>query len=268
MGLRTRIANLIDPTQKNSRSDTPIGRQFLRYGNSMTPNWSQLVMNEEDKYTGFGFATIHKRAVITAQLAINNLKTDATKSVMEAAKQKGETVQHPYLKVIDESVDFSNYDFWYNAPTYLDLRGLFYVGVIRNVSESKRTGAVQSFQLLNPYKVERVIRMTPAGIEVGGYREWLGQDFRDWPVRQIIEMRRLNPFDPTKPYSVSDASKDSQFTLKEAGDSTRQALRKNRNSPGIYSTDVVLEDDKFDLFTARIRAKTRESRLSLTAPAP
>jgi hypothetical protein len=49
------------------------------------------------------------------------------------------------------------------------------------------------------------------------YREWLdGGYFRDWPPQQIIEIRRLNPFKPDEPYSMSDAGKDSQFTLKQA----------------------------------------------------
>ena len=52
---------------------------------------------------------------------------------------------------------------------------------------------------------------------------------------------------------MSDAGKDSQFTLKQAGDYTRHSLGSNANAPGIYSTDVILNDDNFQLFKARIK---------------
>jgi hypothetical protein len=67
--------------------------------------------------------------------------------------------------------------------------------------------------------MDRVIRTGDGRVEVGGYREWLaGGYFRDWPPQQIIEIRRLNPFKPDEPYSMSAAGTDSQFTLKQAGD--------------------------------------------------
>jgi hypothetical protein len=66
--------------------------------------------------------------------------------------------------------------------------------------------------------MDRVIRTGDGRVEVGGYREWLaGGYFRDWPPQQIIEIRRLNPFKPDEPYSMS-AGTYSQFTLKQAGE--------------------------------------------------
>jgi hypothetical protein len=252
--LRSRIANILDPTHKNSLGVLN-GREFLKYGGQrpMYQDWSRLIMNEEDKYTGVMFAAINKRANLVAQLALECLRTDATKTIMEKAKAQGETVIHPYLEVIDRSLNFSNYDFWFNAPTFIDLRGVAYIGVIRTVAPG-RVGDVVDFELLNPYKVERVVKRTDGRIEVGGYREWIeGGYFRDWPVQQIIEVRRLNPFKPDEPYSMSDAGKDSQFTLKQAGDYTRHSLGSNANAPGIYSTDVILNEDNFQLFKARIK---------------
>ena len=52
---------------------------------------------------------------------------------------------------------------------------------------------------------------------------------------------------------MSDAGKDSQFTLKQAGAYTRHSLGSNANAPGIYSTDVILSEDNFNLFKARIK---------------
>jgi hypothetical protein len=219
----------------------------------MYQDWSRLIMNEEDKYTGVMFAAINKRANLVAQLALESLRTDATKAIMEQAKRKGETVIHPYLEVLDRSLNFANYDFWFNTPTFIDLKGLVYIGVIRTVAQG-RVGDVMDFELLNPYRVDRVVKQEDGRIVVGGYREWLdGGYFRDWPPQQIIEIRRLNPFKPDEPYSMSDAGKDSQFTLKQAGDYTRHSLGSNANAPGIYSTDVILDPDNFQLFKARIK---------------
>lgn len=258
MKLRTRIANFFDPTHKNSMG-TLTGREFLKNGGvrPMYQDWSPLVMSEQDKYTGIGFAVINKRANLVAQLALDSLRTDAAPQLMKQAKDKGETLLHPYLTVIDKSLNFSNYDFWFNSTTYIDLRGLVYVGVIRNVQGS-RVGDVQDFELINPYRTERIIRNPSGQIEVGGYREWLeGGYYRDWPVEQVIEIKRLNPFKPDEPFSMSDAGKDSQFTLKQAGDYTRHSLNANANAPGIYSTDVILDNDKFNLFRSRIQGTNK-----------
>lgn len=72
-----------------------------------------------------------------AQLALENLRTDATKTIMEKAKAKGDTVVHPYLEVIDRSLNFSNYEFWFNTPTSIDLKGLAYIGVVRTVGTGR-----------------------------------------------------------------------------------------------------------------------------------
>lgn len=251
--IANRIANIIDPT-RNSARGVLTGREFLRNGGgrSMAQDWSYLIMNEPDKYTGLMYAAIEKRANLVVRLADENLRTKSSKAAADAAKKRNEILQHPYLPIIDSSLGFSDYEFWHNIPVYLDLKGVYYLGVIRTVAEG-RVGEVQSFEMLNPYQVARVTRIVDGKVEVGGYREWQGAYYRDWPVQQIIDMRKLNPFNPDEPYSMSDAGKDSQFTLKQAGDYTRRALRNNAGSPGIYSTDVVLEDEMFEMFVARIR---------------
>lgn len=58
----------------------------------MYQDWSRLIMNEEDKYTGVMFAALNKRANLVAQLALESLGTDAAKPIMDQAKAKGETV--------------------------------------------------------------------------------------------------------------------------------------------------------------------------------
>src|SRR4051812_5764424 len=115
MSIRSRIANVIDPTHKNS-AGVLNGREFLRNGGGrpMLQDWSQLIMSEEDKYTGLMYAAIEKRANLVVRLADENLRTKATKPVMEKAKAAGEAVTHPYLPIIDASLGFSDYEFWHN----------------------------------------------------------------------------------------------------------------------------------------------------------
>jgi hypothetical protein len=81
----------------------------------MYQDWSRLIMNKENKYTGVMFAAINKRANLVAQLTLECRRSDATKTITEKAKAQGETVVHPYLDVIDRSLNFSNYQFWLNA---------------------------------------------------------------------------------------------------------------------------------------------------------
>ena len=82
MSLRSAIssfrANLFDPPAKNSMS-VPLGQEFLRYGNRnvMAADWSQVVMSDQDLYTGYMYAAVTKRARRTAQIAGEWVKTRA-----------------------------------------------------------------------------------------------------------------------------------------------------------------------------------------------
>jgi hypothetical protein len=86
---------------------------------------------------------------------------------MEQAKRQGETVMHPNLEVLHRSLNFANYDFWFNTPTFIDLKGIVYIGVIRTVAQG-RVGDVIDFELLNPYRVERVVKQENGQIVEGG----------------------------------------------------------------------------------------------------
>ena len=238
--IRQKIANIISP-RKNSIS---LPNQFLRYGNAnqMTPNWEQILMNDRDFYTGYSFAGIRKRANYVARTAIENIHTLASDSM-------GDDFEHPYLDIIDKSPSFSNYQFWYNISTFLDLEGVFYLMAVRNKG-SKIYGDIQYFKLLNPYNITRILSQET--LEVGGYTETRNGLIREIPPHMIIEIRELNPFDEKNPFAITDAAKDAQFTLKTGGDFTRHTLRNNINAPGIISTDMILEPEKFKNFKARI----------------
>jgi len=240
--LRKSIANLISKDRNSSRLST----QFLRNGGRpMDSSWSNVVISDEDLYTGYSYAAIRNRANTVARIASNNLRTESNGD---------NTLDHPYLSILDASPSFTNYQLWTTISTYLDLEGIFYLMAIRNFNEG-RYGTIQEFKLLNPYKIKRVIdknSLTEDGYNIVGYIESKDGLTRDIPKEMIIEIRELNPFgdDPT---SMTDAAKESQFTLKTAGDYTRSALKNNINAPGVMSTDVILGDTDFKNFTERVK---------------
>lgn len=243
------IQNFFAP-QRNSVGDN-LGRDFFKYGNKrpLVQDWSRVVMTDQDLYTGYSYAAINNRANKLAQLATENLKTGANDNLIKTAKQKGEVLTHPYLQIIDSSKTFSDYRFWYDISTFLDLEGVYYLFALRTV-QGERVGRVQEFKLLNPYNVRR-IRNKDTG-EVGGYVESRDGMVREIPPQMIIDIRNLNPFSQDDPYAMTDAAKEFQYTLKQAGDYTRHSLKNNMAAPGILSTDMLLDDEQFKNFVSRV----------------
>lgn len=261
MDLRSRISNAFKALASNNlplSDGKALARDFRRRGNNtISADWSQTIMSDQDMYTGYSYASINNRANGVAQLATNNLITKATQQIMDQAKSKQEPILHPYLELIDSSKTFSNYKFWYDISTYLDLEGVYYLLVIRNKA-SKLTGDIQEFKLLNPFEIKRVRNEQTR--ELGGYVETRNGLVREIPPHMIIEIRRLNPFSRTDPYSMADAAKDSQFTIKTSSDYTRHAIAKNTNSPGIITIDdedLALDPQKFTNFKNRVLGKVK-----------
>lgn len=263
MDIRTRITNAFKALTTNSSNlvdGRALARDFRRRGNqnAMMSDWSRTVMSDEDMYTGYAYAAINNRANGVAQLATNNLYTEAAKDIMDRAKASEEPIFHPYIELIDSSKTFSNYKFWYDISTYLDLEGVYYLMAIRNKA-GRLTGAIQEFKLLNPFEIKRVVNETTR--ELGGYLEWKSDGRqREIPPHMIIEIRRLNPFSDIDSYSMADAAKDSQFTLKSSADYTRHAITKNTNAPGIITIDdeeLALDPQKFENFKSRILGKVK-----------
>lgn len=224
----------------------PLGKRFLAYGNGekMFPGWSDVVMSDQDHYTGYSYAAIRNRANGVATLALDNLHTQS----------KIKDFVHPYLPLIDDSPYFSKFWFWYVISTYLDLEGVFYLFALRN-SDATKKGSVLYFKLLNPYTITRLLDTNK--LEVVGYRQNINGFTREFNKDMIIEIRELNPFDNNEPYAITDAAKEGQFTLKTSGDYTRHSLKNNINSPGIISTDVLLGTEEFQNFKARMSGHTK-----------
>jgi hypothetical protein len=243
---RKRIATLIAPA-KNAMS---AANDFLKYGNrGMRGTWDEVIMSEQDSYTGYGFAAIHKRAIYTALVATEHVK-------LHEDKQEG-LEEHPYEKLIYDSMNFSEFDFWYSLSTYLDLFGVGYILVVRANKPGRARGEFSNpkeFQILNPKDVRRVLN--PQTLKVEGYVEVRGGLSREIKPDNIIEIRQMNPFDSTKDFSMSKSARDSQFTIKSAGDYTRHVIQGNIKAPGVISTDVIMEEEDFANFKARLKAHT------------
>lgn len=237
---------------KNSVSDP---NAFLRYGKKMPSTWSTPEITDEDFYTGYGFAVINKRANRSVVLGKKYLFTSAKEDITKKANESGIKIEHPYLKLIRDSTDFAERDFWYDISTYLDLEGIYYLMAVRAVTQNGRVGNIQKFVLLNPYNVRKVINSKG---DLGGYVEHdpiKGE--REIPKDMVIPIKLLNPFDNNKAYSLADAARDSQFTLKQANDFAREAIDGNLNAPGILSSAIELPDDQFDNFVARVKGHNR-----------
>lgn len=244
--LRKQLSRFISPVSNTMNLAT----DFLRYGPNkrMYPNWSEVAMSDKDLYSGYSYAAIRNRANKVAAIANEYIKTETE------AKSASADFIHPYLQTLTDSPTFSDYWFWYFISTYLDLEGIFYLMAVRT-TEGNRVGNAKEFKLLNPYNIRRVLDTEK--LTVTGYVETRYGMVREIPPNMIIEIRELNPFDENTPFAMTDASKESAFTLKTSGDYTRHALKNNINAPGVLSTDVILEPQEFTNFKSRVTNHTK-----------
>lgn len=260
MNLQQRVSNAAQALigrQDNSLRVPTEANKFLRNGSGQAPlvsNWSDVKMSDEDMYTGYSYAAIVKRANRTSVLGRRFIATDVNPKYANNYDGPDDDLIHPYLKVINRSKQFTKKQFWYEISTYLDLEGVYYLGVVRN-SRTKANGdtfvgAVQKFILINPYEVRKVVDAQSG--EVGGYVESHNGFYREFAPHEIIEIRMLNPFNKEKAFAMTDAAKESQFTMKQAGDYTRQTINGNIASPGIVTTNVELDEQQFANFKSRV----------------
>ena len=267
MGLRETFLNALGATQpiKQDNAARRSARDFLINGNrgdKLYPTWSDIKMPDSDMYSGYSYAVIQKRGNKVASLAKDNLKTLANQEIVDEYQKKEENVLHPYLKVIEDSSDFTEKQFWKNISIYLDLAGRYYLGVVRGVIRPNNpklpiiTTDPTKFIMLNPYEIRRVVDKNK---NVAGYIERKKDGrYREWPAHQIIEMRELDPFDPENGHwAMTDAAKDAVYTINQSGDYTRQSLNGNIDAPGIITTDVLLNDNDFANFRARVTQHTK-----------
>ena len=70
--IRKSLASLI---YKNTIS---LPNEYLKYGNKrMVSDWTDVLMSDQDHYTGYGYASIRNRANAVAKVAIDNVRTES-----------------------------------------------------------------------------------------------------------------------------------------------------------------------------------------------
>ena len=265
MGFREKLINALGGQMTPRTTNSAFGNDFLKYGNRskpLTPEWSEVKMSDEDMYKGYSYAVIQKRGNKVASLAKTNLNTLVKPEVLDIFQKENKTPVHPYLKIIEGSKNFTVKQFYKNISIYLDLAGVYFLGVVRNKQTSNNAKFpdiitdAKDFIMLNPYEIRRVLNKDG---QVAGYVERKKDGrYREWPKYMIIEMRELNPFDSEKgQWAITDAAKESVYTINQSADYTRQSLSGNIDAPGIITTDVILDDSDFANFRARVQEHRR-----------
>lgn len=252
-------------TDKTNNNSSDIGNAFLRYGRrpKMPLSIDDPIMSDEDMYTGYGYAVIERRANRAVILGTDYTYTKST-------KKDGSSSEHPYLKLINDSLDFTAEDFWYEYARYMDLEGVFYILAVRAVTKQTMSNGytkvsnVKNFELLNPYKVRRIFNREG---QLGGYIENRDDGMvREIPKEMIIEVMKKNPVDRKKPYSLIDAAGDAQFVLKQAADYQRKSIKNNINAPGLITSDIIMDDYEFENFKQRVKEHTQGEPLFGNGP--
>jgi hypothetical protein len=249
----------------DKQNNSTIGNEFLRFGSrpKMGLNIDEAVLTDEDFYSGYGFIIIERRANRAVILGTEYTYTKST-------KKDGRSTEHPYLKLINDSLDFTAEDFWYEYSRYMDLEGVHYLLAVRTVTEQRmkngytRVGRIQSLEILNPYEVRRIFD------EKGNLREYVEQHdgwVREIPKEMIIEVIKKNPVNRKNSFSLSDAASDAQFVLKQAADYSRKSIRNNINAPGIFTSDIIMDDYQFENFKERVKNHTQGEHLFGNGPA-
>lgn len=237
-------------------SINPLSSDYFKRGGwkAYTNIAKDKARNEQSLYNGYLFSALELRRNSFAEFAEENIVTTTER---ESIKDP----YHPYLKLIEESQNATEYEFWQELITDWDMRGEFFIFLLRRVVYKKdkdgknvldHIGLPTAIEVLDANKV---ITLRNALGEVVGYEEWLDNTHkRVFAPEQIIHVWNKNPFDKKDPYSIFDAAKDYQFTLNKGTDFTQAALANNSNTPGIISTDQILNDSEYDNLVARINS--------------
>lgn len=228
------------------------GKDFLRRGSSgsiTTRDLDIVEMQPREYYTGQLYAAIRTRANRVAYLAREHTKTrlfnDPNQELAIAEDQ------HPYLKLINESPSFANTYFWRSLSTFLDLTGKAYIFVLRNPGNGNLVGTPKEFKIVNPYNLTRVVNESTGDTK---YIETRGAAWREIPEEQLIVVQSFNPFNLNDGYAMVDAARDDQFSIQQARDYTRKAVKKNVGQRGLLTTDVIMDDIEFKNFKDKVKA--------------
>lgn len=246
-----KIASVFKRTPNNLQTQTinSIANDFLRRGNFKSKQDVQLdqKFNPEMTVNGWMYAALNIRSDAFGEFCEENI-------VSESEKQENQ--YHPYLKLIEESKEIPEYEFWKKAISNYDNYGLIYFFVLRRVVKNadgsiKHIGIPTKINILNSSKI---IPLTHDG-KIVGYREQVDETHkREFAPEQIIRVINPHPRNQDEPYSIYEAAKDYQYTINKGTEFAQNALINNINTPGILSTSEVLNDEEYDNLISRINS--------------
>ena len=246
-----KIASVLKRTPNNLQTQTTnsVANDFLRRGNFKAKQDVQLdqKFNPEMTVNGWMYAALNIRSDAFGEFCEENI-------VSESEKQ--ENPYHPYLKLIEESKEIPEYEFWKKAISNYDNYGLIYFFVLRRVVKDK-DGTIQHIGLptkINILSSPKITALTHDG-KIVGYREQIDATHkREFAPEQIIRVINPHPRNQDEPYSIYEAAKDYQYTINKGTEFAQNALINNINTPGILSTSEVLNDEEYDNLISRINS--------------
>lgn len=246
------INQQISEPVKNGLS--PLSQEYFRRGNQIAAQnlLREKTRDNEDLFRGYLFSALELRKNSFADFAENNIITDSENPNIE-------NPYHPYLKLIEESTLTTEYQFWLDLMTDLDMKGECFIFLLRRVVYNKDSNGKQYVEHIGfPTGIEaldatRVVKLRDGLGRIVGYEEWIDSTHkRTFVPEQVVHIWNKNPFHKDQPYSIFDAAKDFQYTLNKGTNFTQAALANNSNTPGILSTDQVLNDAEYDNLISRI----------------
>ena len=231
-------------------------------------NTAEVNIEPEHLYRGYGYGII--RSVVNTGIltAEENIRTTCSSLQREILAQADDQIEHPYKKLWQNSPYFSEYDFWKEFLTYIQLKGEFYIymnrkplaGATRYKKGTKNLMTQTAYmKIINPYEMSplewddegnvTVWKRTMKNPHAGG------KDFiQKFPAYQIIRVAEFDPWVQSKPYSLLDASRENLFTLENAKDFTRHALVNNINAPGLLAVEGEFQSqEEFDNYIAMLQ---------------
>lgn len=266
MDLTKRIQNAVSALSKTNNSATLSGRSlardFLANGSgTMGGNWKSIMLADKDMYRGYPYAMIDLRAKTVERIVDDVIRSTANQKTLDKLKKDGKEAIHPYLRAIRDSTNFTHDSFWTQSSKYIDMKGVRHIAFVRGKNGDVVGDPTEVFAL-NPYRVIEVVNQED--YEIGGYIETRDNGTqRLWEPYQIVRAVDEHPI-TEQPYGRIEAAKESQFTLKQAGDYTRSSLNANENAPGIISVSpgtgsgqVLLTPEQFKNFRESLRNHTK-----------
>lgn len=237
--------------QKNS-----ISNDFLRRGNEKAKNTLLIdkKLNPELEVSGWFFAALNIRTNTFAEFNEDNIITESNIDNPD--------VIHPYIKLLKDHCNVSEFDFWHDLLMDYDIYGDAFIFLLRRVvyndDKTFYRGRRKIYHIGLPTSIEaldtknvRILKDTLGNVV--GYREWVDTThYREFLPEQVIHVRNKNPLNHKEAYSIFDACRDYQYTLSKGSEFAQNALVNNINTPGILSTDEVLNDEEYDNLLSRI----------------